>query len=176
MTEEYKGIKFHVVAIKKTISEEAIGELVETDHMLGEFLSPEANEGNLSMRYGNGFLIKKAGSRLTTLEASDVVFVEKVQGDRVFATGEASSEAMMHYEIYCRRADAVMILHFHNDKFLDMKFQYEVGPLPYGTKQLADAVAEAAVHTDLIKIERHGFVIIAKNKEKLRERLARFYQ
>ena len=139
--------------------------------MIGEIIDPKANEGNLSMRYNGGFLIKRTGVRLAHLHEEDVVFVEKVEDTKVFSTGMPSTESIMHYEIYTTRSDAEIILHFHDEELLKKKFEAEIGPFPYGTKELAVAVSEAAVNSDILKIKEHGFVIIAKNKEELKEKL-----
>ncbi|MEM4359600.1 MAG: class II aldolase/adducin family protein [Candidatus Bilamarchaeaceae archaeon] len=173
MAEEYKGVKFQIISIQKIIDEDSILRFLNIDKMLRAFLSPSANEGNLSMRYKNGFLIKRAGSKLTMLQPEDVVFVDRVIDNKVFATGNASSESIMHYEIYRARADATIVLHFHDDVLLKKRFQYEVGPFSYGTRELAAAVADVATRSNLIKIREHGFVLITRDSEELKNAISR---
>jgi len=169
--ERYIGVKFHVKIVEKDIEEQAIHGFLNIDKMVGEHIDPKANEGNLSIRYNGGFLIKRTGTRLAHLHEEDVVFVEKVDDNNVFSTGMPSSESIMHYEIYATRNDVEIILHFHDEELLKKEFESEVGPFPYGTKELAVAVSEAALDHDIIKIREHGFVILAKNKEELKEKL-----
>ena len=169
--EEYIGVKFHVRHVEKEIEQQAMDEFLKMDRMIGEHIESKANEGNLSMRYDGGFLVKRTGARLAHLESDDVVYVEKVENSKVFSTGAPSSESIMHYEIYAARNDIELILHFHDEELLKKHFETEVGPFPYGTRELAVAVSEAALNHDIIKIREHGFVILAKNKEELMEKL-----
>lgn len=171
LLEKYIGVKFEVKTVEKSIEPDAIAEFLKIDRMIGEIIDPKANEGNLSMRYNDGFLIKRTGTRLAHLHEEDVVFVEKVQDTKVFSTGTPSSESIMHYEVYTTRSDVEIILHFHDEELLKKQFEAEVGPFPYGTKELATAVSESALNHDVIKIREHGFVILAKNKEELKEKL-----
>jgi len=169
--EKYIGVKFHVKTVEKDIEEQAIHEFLSIDKMIGRHIDPKANEGNLSMRYNGGFLIKRTGTYLAHLHEDDIVFVEKVENSKVFSTGMPSSESIMHYEIYSTRNDVEIILHFHDEDLLKKKFETEVGPFHYGSKELAAAASEAALKSDIIKIKEHGFVILAKNKEELKEKL-----
>jgi len=169
--EKYIGVKFHVKTIEKEIEQQAIDGFLGIDRMIGEHIDPKANEGNLSMRYNGGFLIKRTGTRLAHLHEEDVVFVEGIQDSTVFSTGMPSSESIMHYEIYASRNDVEIILHFHDEELLKKEFETEVGPFPYGTRELADAMSEAVLKSDIVKIKEHGFVILAKNKEELKEKL-----
>ena len=169
--ERYIGVKFNVKTVEKEIAEQVLHEFLSIDKMIGEHIDPKANEGNLSMRYNGGFLIKRTGTRLAHLKAEDIVFVEKVEDTKVFSTGMPSSESIMHYEIYATRSDVGIILHFHDEELLKKEFESEIGPFPYGTKELAVAASDAALNHDIIKIREHGFVILAKNKEELKEKL-----
>ncbi len=161
--EEYTGVKF------KTVIEEGspgdVSGFLETDRMLGEYISPEGNEGNISIRTADGFLIKKAGARMTSLAENDVVLVKKIENGKVYAVGGTpSSESVMHYEVYRRRKDINIILHFHHELSVEWK---SVGPFPYGSRELADAVADAMKDTDKVEIKEHGYVVAAENKERL---------
>ena len=69
--EEYKGIKFKVVELEGEIPNKE--KLLELDKLISKFIKTEKNEGNLSVRMKNGFLIKKAGSQLTKLKENDVI-------------------------------------------------------------------------------------------------------
>ncbi len=166
--EEYTGVKFETIIEKGNVDD--VSEFLGIDRMLGEYLNPEGNEGNMSIRVEGGFLIKKAGTRMTSLTENDIVLVKKIEAGKVYAVGGTpSSESIMHYKIYKRRKNANIVLHFHDDGLLGKLDWKSVGPFPYGSGELADAVADASENTDRIEIEEHGFVIIAENKEKLFE-------
>ena len=166
--EEYKGVKFKVIQEPGDISAEDAFAFVELDNSLRKFLHPVKNEGNLSIRAGNGFLVKCTGAKLTECNPRDAVLVTKIIGEEVHAIGGTpSSESMMHYEIYRKRKDANVILHFHSDKLLLKPLGPEVGPFPYGTNELARAVGEAAENNDVIRIREHGLVIVSIDREDL---------
>lgn len=175
--EEYEGVKFRVVRVERALPPEAVADFLKLDGSLAEFIHPRKNEGNLSMRVESGFVIKRTGARLTTCSAKDAVLVLGVEGDEVRASGGMpSSESRMHWEIYRRRRDAAAILHFHDDALLAGASGPEVGPFHYGTPELADAVGKAAETSDVIRIRKHGLVVVAKDGADLRAKLRRLYE
>jgi hypothetical protein len=173
--EEYRGVKFEVKALPGPV--EGAAALLEADRLMAQYLTVQGGEGNLSVRKGGGFLIKRTGARMTELRKEDVVFVKKVEGGTVHAAGGTpSSESRMHWEIYENRGDAKAILHFHDHRMLGAEpdaghIWTEIGPFPYGTAELADAAGAASLKSDFIKIRGHGFVIVARGKEDLAEKL-----
>jgi ribulose-5-phosphate 4-epimerase/fuculose-1-phosphate aldolase len=163
--EEYAGVKFEVKALPGRVEGAA---LLEADRLVARFIRVSGGEGNLSVRKGSGFLIKRTGAQMTKLREEDVVFVKKIEGGTVHAMGGTpSSESRMHWEIYRARKDANVILHFHDDRRLGGKFGAEIGPFPYGTAELAEAAGAASLGSDRIKIRQHGFVAIARDLEDL---------
>lgn len=174
--EEYEGVKFKSIEIYGEVLEK--GRLLEVDKLLSKFLKTKGNEGNLSVRFEKGFLIKRAGSQMTKLKEEDVIFVKEIKEGKVYASGGVpSSEAGMHYEIYKNRKDVKIILHFHDDRLLERKNKgyIEIEPCPYGTEELANAVAEAAKKSEVIKIKKHGFVIVARSKVDLIKKIKEVY-
>ena len=172
--EEYKGVKFRVVEEPGEINAADAFAFVALDNSLRQFLHPEKNEGNLSIRVRDGFLIKCTGAKLTECNPRDVVLVTRSIGEDVHAIGgKPSSESMMHSEIYHKRKDANIILHFHSDKLLAKPVGPEIGPFPYGTSELAKAAGKAIEGNDIIRIKGHGLVIVALDGEDLVEKLKR---
>lgn len=164
--EEYKGIKFKVVELEGEIPNKE--KLLELDKLISKFIKTEKNEGNLSVRMKNGFLIKKAGSQLTKLKENEIVFVEKIEDEVVYSIGGTpSSESILHYKIYQERNEVNIIFHFHDEELINIWKGIEVGPYEYGTLELAEGVNNAGKKENIIKIKEHGFVIIAKDKEDL---------
>ncbi len=173
--EEYVGVKFETIVEEGETGD--VSEFLELDRMLGKYLRPKGNEGNMSLRAGKGFLIKKTGTRMTSLDEDEVAFVKKVEDGKVYAVGGIpSSESIMHYEIYKRKKNAKIILHFHDDELLGKLNWRSIGPFSYGSKELAESVADALEHNDRIEIRGHGFVITARNKGKLMEILDEIYR
>jgi len=164
--ERYIGVKFKTRIEKGKIRN--VSEFLKVDRTLARYINPKENEGNMSIRVRGGFLIKKSGARMTSLKKSDVVLVRKVKGNVVCAVGGIpSSESLMHYKIYKKRKDANLVLHFHDDLLLKKLDWPAVGPFPYGSKELANAVAKLSVKSNKIKIKGHGLVIIAGSREEL---------
>lgn len=164
--EEYKGVKFQVIDLEGEVPHKE--KLLTLDKLLSKYLQPVENEGNMSVREGKGFLIKKAGCKMTQLKDDEVIFVEKVVENRVYSSGGTpSSESRMHFSIYTNRKDAKIILHFHDEQLLSKAFKSECGPFFYGSWELADEIGKLSKKEDIIKIKEHGFVVIARDEEEL---------
>ena len=165
--EEYKGVKFKVIPVEEKAD---ASELLDLDKFISGFVSVRGAEGNASIRHKEGFLIKRTGSVMTRLKDEDVVFVQRIDGDVVYASGGTpSSEARLHWKIYENRKDVNIILHFHDREMLDVPFDLEIGPFEYGTPELADAAGRISVEGDVIKVKEHGFIVIAESKGGVKE-------
>jgi ribulose-5-phosphate 4-epimerase/fuculose-1-phosphate aldolase len=169
--EEYHGVKFKSRKTDVEIPPEKVRKFLELDKLLSEFLSPEQNEGNMSMRLEQGFLIKRAGARMSCLEKNDVSWVLETGDEIVFSGAEPSSEARMHASIYNNASEAGIVLHFHDDGMLSKYKGPSIGPYEYGTAELAKAAGEMAGKRNEFMIKEHGFVIIANDVKELIERL-----
>jgi len=170
--EEYSGVKFEYSIVEGKIPENRIMEYLELDRTLKKFLDTEKNEGNMSMRIKGGFLIKRTGAKMTDLNKGDISMVTGIEDEKIIAIGQApSSEARMHDGIYRTNPEVRVILHFHNDEILDKISCSAIGPFPYGTTELANAAAECSIKHKFFKINKHGFVIVAKNSEELLNKL-----
>lgn len=168
--EEYEGVKFRLKKLEQKLPEGAVRKFLELDSKLTGFLKPGQNEGNMSMRHWNGFLIKRAGARMGSLGKDDVSCVLRVDSEVVYTGAEPSSEARMHAGIYEKAPDAGVILHFHDDERLASYEGPSIGPYEYGTLELANAAAGKAKEKEFM-IKEHGFVIIAKDENELIQRL-----
>ncbi|MFA5050317.1 MAG: class II aldolase/adducin family protein [Candidatus Micrarchaeia archaeon] len=168
--EKYTGIKFKYIKTKTKIQPSE--ELIRIGKEISKIIKIKGNEGNLSIRKKNGFLIKRAGANMGKLKAGDGVFVERIEGGTIYSAGKTpSSESIMHHLIYKKRKDINLILHFHLDELLKKKIGFEIGPFDYGTIELANAVSKASKKENLIKIRKHGFVLLSKNKKELIQKL-----
>lgn len=173
MGETYVGTKFKTV-FKGEFAPNAeqrrlIRSLISVGHEFKKLGLIDENGGNISVRSGNGFIIKRTGSHPDKLRASDFVFVAKVSGDKVFALGESepSSEARLHALVYKARGDAKAVLHAHDKKALQcsqkLKGVMYLPEIPYGTQKSAMAVAKASKKADYIIQNKHGIVAIGKD-------------
>ncbi|MBD3210077.1 hypothetical protein GF318_01730 [Candidatus Micrarchaeota archaeon] len=171
---EYQGPRFSVRRVAKELPEIETKEFLELDRKLGDFLEPKGNQGNMSMRVPNGFLIKRAGARMTELAGEDVSLVLETGIEVVAAGAVPSSESMLHYSIYGTDPYANLILHFHDDAMLERFEGPAIGPFPYGSVELAEAAGRIAESEKVFMIRGHGFVIIAKGGDELVERLKKW--
>lgn len=163
--EEYKGVKFTAVLSEGMFD---CAEMLGIDRKLSEFIKTTGNEGNFSIRKNEGFLIKRAGAKMTTLTEADIVYVEKVDGNTVYAIGKTpSSESLMHHAVYQTRKDVNVIFHFHDNDLLKKKTDFEVGPFDYGSPELAKSVSEILLKGDFVKVKEHGFVLVGKDVKDL---------
>lgn len=140
--------------------------------------------GNVSARFGTGFLITPTGIPYGRLEPADVVFVD-------LATGAAegrrlpSSEWEMHAETYRVRPDAGAVAHCHScfatalacQNMPIPAFHYmvaaaggdsiEVAPYAtFGTHALAVAAARALRKRNACLLEHHGSLALGATLEK----------
>lgn len=168
--EKYEGIKFRAIKVPGGIPGTCASRLLSIDAALKGLLFPSANEGNVSILCGNGFLIKGTGSRLTLLKKEDLSHVLSIdEGDFSLAYSGAipSSESFMHHLIY-RSVPASAILHFHADARLSRKLPWPSVPrLPYGSRELAMEVSSKAKSSKIILMEGHGFLIWAEKEGEL---------
>lgn len=135
------------------------------------------SEGNVSLRLGSArVLITPRGVSKGELVLDDLVEVS-LSGDHLRGGRRASTEAVVHLEIYSRREDVEGIVHAHpptatgfatagltvpDDALPEVTFG--LGPVilvPYarpGTYELARRVGEAAVAHDVLLLANHGAV------------------
>ncbi|MFA5412084.1 MAG: class II aldolase/adducin family protein [Candidatus Micrarchaeia archaeon] len=168
--EKYEGVKFRAIKVPGGVPGACASRLLAMDATLKGLLSPSANEGNLSVLCGKGFVIKGTGSKLTLLKKEDLAYVASVnESDFSLSYSGAlpSSESFMHHFIY-RSVPASAILHFHGDSLLSRKPSLPFVPkLPYGSPELANAVSSKAKEGKIILMEGHGFIIWAEKDHEL---------
>jgi L-fuculose-phosphate aldolase len=139
---------------------ERIGKRLFAEHLVG------GNFGNMSVRSGNGFFIKRTGTCLDI--AAEPVFVPMI-GD---APKEASSEYRVHRAVYARTSHAA-IVHAHPpyavaaslvmDSILpeDSEGEMFCPLIPVvtgapGTQEVADNVAQGLSSVKLVIARGHG--------------------
>jgi len=168
--EKYEGVKFRAMHVEGEVPEQCSSSLLSIDASLKGLLSPSANEGNLSILCGKGFVIKGTGSKLTLLKKENLSYVISLNEKDfsvTYAGALPSSESFMHHLVY-RSVPACAILHFHDDNLLSRNLRYPSVPkLPYGSPELAKEVSSKAKLSKIIVMEGHGFLLWAEKEDGL---------
>lgn len=152
-----------------------VGELVDAGRHLVERGLVQASGGNLSVRLPgtDRFLVTATGTWLDRLSADD--FAElTLDGERVGDGPRPSVEWRLHQRTYAVRPDASCIVHLHPQhvllvdmlgvplRFTTLDHQYYLGSAgrvpfhPSGSREIADAAAEAAREHDAVVLAHHG--------------------
>lgn len=166
---------------------------------LGKFLSQRgyiiANDGNLSVRLSKQeMLITARNVNKGELKSRDLVKLslnEQIKDLRELKI-KPSTEYRLHLGIYQKRNDINAIIHAHPlystlyavlGKKLDVNLLTEtattlgaigyVKNYPPGSLELAQAVAQSAINSDVIILANHGVVVIGQDLREARNRLER---
>jgi len=132
--------------------------------LAGDFRHQSDSSGNLSVRIGDRIFVTTSGCYINDLRETD--FVEITGFDytdhvlRCIGQAAPSSEAYMHYLIY-QRTDCRAIVHVHSipkEKEIRSMQMVTTPPMEGGSIALAEAVAAACSHCDIVYIQRHGLV------------------
>lgn len=175
MPEEYTGVKFEAERVDgfspSVLEKEKIARLLSLKDIYKKNQFLDKNGGNFSFRAGKGFIIKRTGVWIENITANDFVRVLKVESGKVFYEGEKlpSSECRTHALVYRLNPDVGFILHAHAMEVSgrdDLPAEVCVLPeQPYGTPQLAKAVAEESLHHRFIVAKNHGVFAFDKTFE-----------
>lgn len=163
--------------------EQIIEELVKYSKQIYERNLVSGMGGNISARFQNNdfdvIAISPTGSILNEIENKDVVLVD-LNGNYL-TKGKASSEILLHTNIYKKRDDINGIVHTHSpyatgfafsnrrlkrlEGFGEIKKPY-IEEIPYekpGTKILADKTAEKIENEDCLLLKNHGVIATGAN-------------
>ena len=136
--------------------------------------------GNISAREGRLIWVKPSGLAMAELKGTDMCCIDLDSGRQVDGKLKPTSELPMHLGVYRARPDINAIFHTHSPwasgvvsagiEFKPM-FAEVINDLggsitvPYhmtSTKELADAIAEAAQQHETIFMQNHGVVTLGK--------------
>ncbi len=135
----------------------------------------QASGGNLSARLPSTdrFLVTASGTWLDRLTPDDVVELT-LDGDQVGGEARPSVEWRLHQRTYAVRDDVSAVVHLHPQhvllvemlgapiRFTTLDHQFYLGSagrvpfLPSGSREIADAAAEAARDHDAVVLAHHG--------------------
>lgn len=147
-------------------------------HEAGKSGLVKCSSGNLSQRLDDGtMLISASGSWLSSIKTDEIAHIS-ISEDLVLNTLKPSAEYRFHREIMCKRPEMNTVLHFQSlsattiacmDFIPDYNVIIEVpiyigdvGYVPYlppGSVELAEAIAERILRSDLVQLANHGQVV-----------------
>ena len=136
--------------------------------------------GNVSIRKSSHIAITPSGVSLNDITEKNIVEID-FKGENI-SEGKASTEKMMHVNIYNNRSDVNAIIHSHspflstfalhgkpleNSAIIELKYLFNnkvplVSYNPPGSKELAEEVAEVLKTSDVAILQNHGAIVIAK--------------
>ncbi len=139
-----------------------------------------STSGNISMRTKKGILITTSGSALGFLDKDDIVLTDET--GKELEDKKASSEKMLHIEIYKRRKDVNAIIHAHpvyltsfaacnlalNEPIMSENILYfeDIPLAPYAmpsSMELVENTVKYLEDRDVVLMANHGAVAIAKD-------------
>ena len=139
-------------------------------------MSPSLS-GNISVKSGNNILISASGVCLNDMDENDIVTID-YNGNLIEGQKKASSEKIMHSEIYTKRDDISAIIHCHcpvitafavAHKSIKLPilpdfalFYDEIPLLPYfcpSSIELAECVGKFFENNNVVLLENHGIVL-----------------
>ncbi len=139
-----------------------------------------STSGNISIRTKKGILITASGSALGFLDKNDIVMTDETGKEQ--ENKKASSEKMLHIEIYKRRKDVNAIIHVHplyltsfaacnlplNDPIMSENILYfeDIPVAPYAmpsSMELVENTVKYLKDRDVVLMANHGAVAIAKD-------------
>jgi L-fuculose-phosphate aldolase len=157
------------------------GQIVATMRAMDQRGLNRGTSGNVSARFEDGLLVTPSGVVPDELTADSIVFVDAA-GDTPADAARPSSEWRMHAGLYARRPDIGAVVHCHSRHATILAcagkpippLHYMVGvsgrasvPLapyePFGSIELADAVADAMEGGMACLMANHGLITVARS-------------
>lgn len=156
-------------------------EVLEIAQRMANLGLVRASSGNVSARFGKGFLITASGIAYSALEGNQIIEVN-LEGEKKSGTGTPSSEWRMHAAIYQERDDVAAIVHTHSPYATSVAIARSTLPIVHdegrilfgeeivvashsspGTWQLANAVGKGLGEGNAVLIADHGVVAVAES-------------
>ena len=169
-------------------STEAVNQLLHYCHLVHAKGLVSGSGGNVSLRHEDEILITPTGRSLQLLTPDDIVFLNKDGSYHSPSGQKPSKEWLMHLDCY-RYHGVNAVIHVHSvnavavscldalDQLCTMPvytpgYAIRVGKLPLvpyytpGSKELAEAVAEALVNRNSAMMANHGIIAVGDSLEK----------
>ena len=155
------------------------GNMIETCLKMNAHGINQGTSGNLSVRYGDGFLITPSSTPYDQISPEDIV---QMDWDGTYLGPRPSSEWRFHRDILKTRVDVDVVLHCHSTFATAVAchhrdipaFHYIVGLMggntlrcaPYatfGTQELSNAAIDALEGRMACLLAQHGQISLGKN-------------
>lgn len=155
------------------------GNMIETCLKMNAHGINQGTSGNLSVRYGDGFLITPSSTPYDQISPEDIV---QMDWDGTYVGPRPSSEWRFHRDILKTRIDVDVVLHCHSTFATAVAchhrdipaFHYIVGLMggntlrcaPYatfGTQELSNAAIDALEGRMACLLAQHGQISLGKN-------------
>lgn len=155
------------------------GHMIETCLKMNAHGINQGTSGNLSVRYGDGFLITPSSTPYDQISPEDIV---QMDWDGTYLGPRPSSEWRFHRDILKTRVDVDVVLHCHSTFATAVAchhrdipaFHYIVGLMggntlrcaPYatfGTQELSNAAIDALEGRMACLLAQHGQISLGKN-------------
>lgn len=155
--------------------------MVETCRAMDAKGINQGTAGNLSVRFGEGFLITPSSLPYDTMQPEDIV---EMGWDGAYVGRRPSSEWRFHRDILKARGDVRVVLHCHSSFATSVAchhrtipaFHYMVGVMggntlrcaryaTFGTQELSDAAIEALEGRMACLLGQHGQIALGKSLE-----------
>jgi L-fuculose-phosphate aldolase len=155
--------------------------MVETCRRMNAIGLNQGTAGNLSARFGNGFLITPSSLPYDAMRPDDIV---QMGWDGTYAGRRPSSEWRFHRDILDARPDVQSVLHCHSTAATAVAchhrtipaFHYMVGVMggntlrcaayaTFGTQALSDAALSALADRLACLLGQHGQIALGKSPE-----------
>jgi L-fuculose-phosphate aldolase len=171
----YIGIKFEAICIDKKLPapcDKYKSSFKENGSRLLEYNMAPANGGNMSAKYGKGFLITASGCNLGCVEDDEVIYVEEFSLEKKLVKYRGccppSSETFLHGLLYNEKADILSVIHAHDIAATSMNLSGLLDETereePYGTVELAQLCLETfRKGNDIIVLKNHGYAAIGSS-------------
>jgi L-ribulose-5-phosphate 4-epimerase len=166
MSEAYQGVKFKSEKVgdfrPDDFERAEINRLVSLKDIYLKYGWFDRNGGNFSFRVAPGFIIKSTGVWINKVTAEDFVRVVSVKDGRVFYEGNKlpSSECRSHALVYKTNSSINYIFHAHALDIADKEVlaapACTLPVLPYGTPELAAALARLSRSCKFVIAKNHG--------------------
>lgn len=137
----------------------------------GIFEHQTDSAGNISFQVDGQVLVSASGSYIRDLSTSDFVELTKFSDWTLQCRGAGppSAECYMHYLMRTTvNAQYVVHNHYIPGEEIDDLDVLVIPPKEYGSVELAEAVAEAAQHCQVIYVRRHGLVFWSESLDECR--------
>ena len=194
MAESYSASKFSIPAgaiTRKSIltseNRNLIRAMKKASREMAERGLAKPEDGELSARDGDAFLITAAQSNPLRLSDEDFVLVEGFDTSantlrKASGLKQPSPETPMHALIYMKRPDVRAILHICDRALArpgvaeKLKLPATAANLAPGAKESAEAIAEAAASGDFIVLPGRGAVALGRSVEECVEKADVFHR